>query len=152
MKESNTFVGNVTIKHPPRVILPNTKGQYMRESRVQWKTKIDFPFIWNGHCTNSHFYQNCTTWEMSLTKDGKINPTTLSNSLFSKGRGNGSPLFGITAVLPYRAKIKLTQFKKSRTTGTPLSIPKIMFLKNLVGVMCNNTSVTPFNIFHRGYG
>ena len=152
MKESNTFVGNVTIKLPPRVILPNTKVQYMRESRVQWKTKIDFPFVWNGHCTNSHFYQNCTTWEMSLTKDGKINPTDGFQFTFSEGEGDASLLFGITAVLPYHAKIKLTQFKKSRTTRTPLSIPKIMFLKNLVGVMCNNTSVTPFNILYRGYG
>ena len=35
MKESNTCVGNVPITHPPRLILPDTKGQYMRESRVQ---------------------------------------------------------------------------------------------------------------------
>ena len=89
---------------------------------------------------------------MSLTKDGKINPTDSFQFTFSEGEGDGSLLFGITAVLPYHAKIKLTQFKKSRTTGTPSSIPKIMFLKKLVEVMCNNTSVTPFNIFYRGYG
>ena len=35
MKESNTCVGNVPITHPTRLILPDTKGQYMRESRVQ---------------------------------------------------------------------------------------------------------------------
>ena len=89
---------------------------------------------------------------MSLTKDGKINPTDGFQFIFSEGEGDGSLLFGITAVLPYHAKIKLTQFKESSTTVAHISIPKIMFRKNLVGVMCNNTPVTPFNIFYRGYG
>ena len=41
MKESNTLAGNVTIKYPQRGISHDTKGQYMRESREQWKIKID---------------------------------------------------------------------------------------------------------------
>ena len=41
MKESNTLVGNVSIKHLQRQILPDTKGQCMRESSLHWKSKIN---------------------------------------------------------------------------------------------------------------
>ena len=34
IKESNTLVGNVTIKQLQREALLNTKGQYMRESNT----------------------------------------------------------------------------------------------------------------------
>ena len=41
MKESNTLVDNVTINHPPREILPDTKGEYMKESGIKFRSKID---------------------------------------------------------------------------------------------------------------
>ena len=34
MKESNTLVGNATIKQLQKEVLPNIKGQYMKDSNI----------------------------------------------------------------------------------------------------------------------